>query len=104
MNYKENKEIMDLIKHIKKINEQIKNPDGNIREVLADVQKSFPSESVVYEVSSVNGDMSKITTLENIDINILYSKLPVYKSFCEAELLKKCSQELYEEIKRKEMI
>ena len=46
MNYKENKEIMDLIKHIKKIDEQSRNPDGNIRKVFADVQKSFPSESL----------------------------------------------------------
>lgn len=104
MNYKENKEIMDLIKHIKEINKQIKNPDRGIRKVLTDAQKAFPRESAVYEFSSANGDMSKITTLENIDINILYNKLPVYKSFCEAELLKKCGHELYEEIKMKEMI
>lgn len=102
MNYKENKGIMDLIKHINEINKQIKHPDGGIRKVLADVQKKFPRESAIYEFSSVNGDMSKIMTLENIDINILYNKLPVYKSFCEAELLKKCGHELYEEIRKNE--
>lgn len=102
MNYKESKEIMDLIKNINEINKQIKNPDIGIRKVLSDVQKAFPTESAIYEFSSANGDITKITTLENIDINILYNKLPIYKSFCEAELLKKCGHELYEEIIKNE--
>ncbi len=104
MNYKDNREIMDLIKHIRLINEQIKNPDECIRKIISEIQKSIPRESFIYEVYSANGDMSKLTTLDNIDISFLYSKLPDYKNLCEAELLKKCGQKLYEEIKREEKL
>ena len=104
MNYKEDKEIMDLIKHIKEINKQMVNTDDEIRKVIADTQKSLPFESLTYELASANGDFSQITTLDNISIGILHSKLPGYKMLCENELIKKCGQKLYEKIKEEENI
>ena len=102
MQYKENKDIMDLIKHIKEINYQINRPNENIRKVIADVQNSLKSESIVYELANANGDISKITTIDNIDINILYNKLPDYRALCHAKLLEKCGQELYNWIIKEE--
>ena len=105
MNYKESKDIMDLIKNIHEIDKQIKNPNNNIRRVIADAQKLIPTEeSLTYEISTVNGDFTKLTTLENIDVNTLYSKLPAYRNFCLAELFKECGKEVFNEIKRKENI
>ena len=74
------------------------NTDEQIRKVIGDVQKTLPKESITYEISSANGDMSKMTTIDNIDIIVLRNKLPFYKALCETELLKKCGQKLFDEI------
>ncbi|MBP3255311.1 MAG: hypothetical protein J6M60_02330 [Clostridia bacterium] len=104
MDYEHNKEIMELIKNIKEINEQMYNPNEKIRKILMEIQEKMKEESSTFELISVNGDISKITTIDNIDINILYSKLPFYKSLCEAKLLEKCGRKLYDEICKKENI
>ena len=102
MDYKEKKEIMDLVKHIQDINHEIINPTKNMKTVIVDTRKDIQMQSEMYEMACVNMDRSKLTSIDNIDENILYKKLFDYKILCQAELVKKCGQELYEEIKHKE--
>lgn len=100
--YKEDKELMKIVNYIKEINEQFFNPNEGIRDLLTRIQNDYNVESNIIEKASVNWDLSKITWVENIDINVLYSKLPVYKDFFNLELAKKCTKELYDEIIKKE--
>lgn len=102
MNYKEYDDIMNLIKHIKDINQELTNPSLKIRDVITDIQKDIPVQSYLYEMTYVNMDESKITSINNIDINMLYQKLPAYKTLCEIELINKIGKEKYDEIKRNE--
>lgn len=105
MNYKEDKEIADLIKSIGDLNQQIKNPDSNIRQVLANAQKAIGiNESLAHEQAGAILNHTNITTLDKIDVNVVYRKLPEYKSLCEAKLLDKVGKELYNEIKRIEYL
>lgn len=101
-NYKEDKEIMDLIKDIKSINEQIANPNDEIRQVITEVQKALQEKAFAYELAGVKGDISRIYTIDKIDVEILWRKLPDYKKMCLMKLLDKCGQIQYEEIMRKE--
>ena len=102
MNYKEYDDIIKLIKHIKDINQELVNPSLKIRDVICDIQKDIPKQSALYEMTCANMDRSKITSIDNIDINILYQKLPAYKTMCEIELINKIGKEKFDEIKRNE--
>ena len=104
MNYNEDREISDLIKHIKDINKQMQNPSNEIRNVIKDIQKSLPTESITYEVLSSQGYNTKLVSIDIIDINVLYQKLPAYKIMCQNKLIEKCGQKLYEEIIRGEKL
>lgn len=104
MNYKEDKEISDLIKHIKDINKQMQNPNNEIRNVITDIQKSLPKESITFELLSSQGHNTKLISIDNIDINVLYQKLPAYKTMCQDRLIEKCGQKIYEEIIREEKL
>lgn len=104
MNYKDNKEISDLIKHIKNINKQMQSPSNEIRSVIKDIQKSLPTESIKYEVLSSQGYNTKLVAIDIIDINVLYQKLPAYKIMCQDKLIEKCGQKIYEEVIRDEKL
>lgn len=104
MNYKADKEIAKLINHLKEINKQINNPNEKIRNVLTNIRNDYSAETTIIEEISVNWDNSKITNINNIDINILYGKLPTYKTFCLGKLSQKVSKELYNEILKSEKI
>lgn len=100
---KENKEILDLVKHIKDIDAQYKNQNREkIEEILKELQKEFFIESNVFELKEAGGNLNNIFPIEQISINNLYNKLPYYKSLCEAKLLEKCSKELYDELINKD--
>ncbi len=100
MNYKKDYDIMKLIKHIKDINQEITNPSLKIRDVISDTQKDIPIQSNIYEMSCANMDSSRLTSIDNIDINMLYQKLSAYKTMCEIELINKIGKEMFDEIKR----
>ena len=100
MNYKEYDDIKNLIKHIKDINQELVNPSLKIRDVISDIQKDIPGPSYLYEMTCVNMNESKITSINNIDINMLYQKLPAYKTLCEIELINKIGKERYDEKKK----
>lgn len=102
MNYKEYDDIKNLIKHIKDINQELVNPSLKIRDVIADIQKDIPGQSRLYEMTCANMDRSKLISIDNIDINMLYQKLPAYKTMCEIELINKIGKEKFDEIKRNE--
>lgn len=99
---KENKEILDLVKHIKDIDAQYKNQNREkIEEILKELQKEFFIESKVFELKEAGGNLNNIFPIEQISLNNLYNKLPYYRNLCEAKLLEKCSKELYEKLKDK---
>ena len=98
MNYKENKEIMDLVKSIKEINQQIVNPDNNIRKVIADAQQQVKKESLILENTLAIKNNAGITSIENIDVNVLYNRLIDYKVLCINKLKEKCEKEVFDEI------
>ncbi|MBQ3409274.1 MAG: hypothetical protein IJH12_08745 [Clostridia bacterium] len=102
MNYKEDYDIMKFIKHIKDINQELANPSSKMRDVIINIRKDIPVQSNLYEMKCANMDKSKLTSIYNIDINVLYQKLPEYKSLCEIELINKVGKEMFDEIKENE--
>ena len=86
---------MDLVKHMQDINREIINPTKNMKTVIVDTRKDIQMQSEMYEMACVNMNISKLTSIDIIDENILYKKLFDYKILCQAELVKKSVDKSY---------
>lgn len=94
------KEIIETIKKVVDIQEQQMNPNRKkIEELLKKAQKDFPIESVAFEVGQ--SDNKGLVSIENIDINVLYNKLPYYKFLYLKKLKDKIDEKEYNEILKK---
>ena len=102
MSIEDEKEVIELIKAIQDINMQIANPNrSEIIEILKKAQQKFILESAMYENTIAVKSNSKLTKIDDIDTNTLYTKLPYYKSLYEGSLIKKCTDEEYSSFKSK---
>lgn len=95
------KEIIETIKDIVDIQEQQINPNRkNIEEILKKAKRDFFVESAIFEICGA--DNRGLLPIENIDSNVLYNKLPYYKSLYLEKLKDKLDDEIkYNEIMKK---
>ena len=87
-------DITDIVKDIKNLINQQKNPTRNgMLKVLNDVQNKYKIETSIYETVeclSTNGNM---TNIENVSDKVLYSRLEPYKIILINKLIDKCGQD-----------
>ena len=99
MDYKEDKEILEVIKDLIDIRIQETKPtDEKLKKVIKSVKAKFPKESNVFEIAEAQGNINNITFIDNIPTKVLYNKLPFYKLLCEKKIIEKYGQEIYNEI------
>ena len=93
------KEIIETIKDIVDIQEQQINPNRkNIEEILKKAKRDFFVESAIFEIGGA--DNRGLLPIEDIDSNVLYNKLPYYKSL----YLKKLKDKIDDEKKYNEIL
>lgn len=98
MKYKNDEEIIDLIKNITDINVQQLNPDKDeLVNLINKLQQKFTTQSLLYETQGLTD--FNLSPLNEIDINLLVNKLPAYKIMCINKIKEKCGDNVYEEIK-----
>ena len=96
MNIEEMKEILELEKSIKEINEQLNsnNPDCNkLQEITLKAKKKFIRETTDYELGKIFIPNTHIIPVKEMTVNELISRLPFYKSLYLNELKNKYEDE-----------
>lgn len=87
MDLNKSKERAELLKLKIDIEEQISYPNEcKIREVFKDISRVIGPESFTYEFLSVGGDLSQLTSADNLSFEQLYNKLPKYLDICNAKI------------------
>ena len=105
MEFKEEKEVIELINHVKDINEQLIEKNAyKIRILIKDIQKTIKEETLIYEITEAKGDLSKLSLIDNIDINVLYNKIPMYRNLCIKKIVEVCGKDCAEKLLRKEKL
>ena len=99
MQMKDIKDIRDIVKDIKNLTEQKKNPtrDG-MEKVIKSVREHLLLETEVYEDTLCIKNKGLKVNIENIDSNVLYSRLDDYKTICLGYLLNKYGKKSLDEI------
>lgn len=104
MEIKIQKDILDIIKDIKDIDEQLNSSELNrekIQKITLKAKTKFSSETMTYELSCSAISGKSIEPIGDISSECLLNRFPLYRSLYLNELRKKCKdeEEYYEVLK-----
>lgn len=101
MEIKVQKDILDIIKDIKDIDEQLNssNPDcEKLQEITLKAKLKFQEESTTYEVAEELKPNTQYISINQMSINDFIQRLPFYKSLYIKELKSKCDLETFNKL------
>lgn len=93
MEIKVQKDILDIIKDIRDIDEQLNSPNPDcekLKEITLKAKLKFQKESTIYEVAEELKPNTQYISIHQMSINDFIQRLPFYKSLYIKELKSKC--------------
>lgn len=103
MNYREQKDILDIVKKLKDIDEQLEssNPDYlKLQEITIDTKIKFPKETSAYESNRSIEPNTQYIPINQMPINEFLPRMNFYRRLYILELIKKCGNEKLEELSK----